>query len=487
MRITKHIILLSALALAFISGCSKGDPELEVSPSELDFGTTQTQKQVSIKNVGDDGGLLKSGVEPLDYELDPNASWISVSPSSGRCEKDETDQITVSINRDAMPTGDNTGNISISSNGGGQSVSVSATKTPPSLLCVSPATWTAPAGGGTKSISVTNCGNSSTLSWTASESYSWISLSRTSGSTSGSFTITTTANNSGSTRTGTITVSSPGLSSKTVTVTQPSSSAKLCVSPSSWTSPSGGGTSSSISVTNCGNSSTLSWTAYESYSWISLSRTSGSTPSSFTITTTANNSGSTRTGTITVSASGVSSKTITVTQSSYETINLICARRGYSTSTGWTSQTANIEVGYEDNIWPVNDIMNRGFTWFNIPSWIRNSTIVEAYITVDVQDISIWNDLLDQVRLMHLGTLTWGEFAALPSTARFDALVGSYVSYQRKATTLTFNISSSLFYLLMQDETGFSFRAYPEDPSGSSGNDTHRITLNNPILHVKYH
>ncbi len=96
------------------------------------------------------------------------------------------------------------------------------------------------------------------------------------------------------------------------TVTQ-SSSAELCVSYSSWTAPSGGGTQS-ISVTNCGNSSTLSWSVTDNADWLSESPTDGTTPGSFTITASANNTGSTRTGTVTASASGVSSKTITVTQ-----------------------------------------------------------------------------------------------------------------------------------------------------------------------------
>jgi len=48
------LVLITILALALISGCTEGDPEIEVSPSELDFGTTQTQKQISIKNTGND-------------------------------------------------------------------------------------------------------------------------------------------------------------------------------------------------------------------------------------------------------------------------------------------------------------------------------------------------------------------------------------------------------------------------------------------------
>jgi len=114
------------LILALVSGCSKGDAELEVSPSKLDFGETETQKQISIKNCGNDGGIFKSGVRPLDYELDPNANWISVQPSSGRCEKNETDRITVTVSRSLLSVGSNSTTIDVSSNGGGRTVRVAA-------------------------------------------------------------------------------------------------------------------------------------------------------------------------------------------------------------------------------------------------------------------------------------------------------------------------------------------------------------------------
>ncbi|MFO7914823.1 MAG: hypothetical protein R6U43_03925 [Candidatus Krumholzibacteriales bacterium] len=162
-------------------------------------------------------------------------------------------------------------------------------------------------------------------------------------------------------------------------------------------------------------------------------------------------------------------------------------------STGWELEAANIEVGYEDNPYPVNDIINRGFVWWNIPSYIRNGTIVEAYITVDVQDISIWNDLLAFVTLEHLGTLSWqdyyslGDFGTGWDEGHYDALIGLSIDSESRAETLRFTIPSYSFDLLEQYEVGFSFRAVPEDPSGSFGNDTNRIILNNPLLHVKCH
>ncbi|MEA2030715.1 MAG: hypothetical protein U9N55_03855, partial [candidate division Zixibacteria bacterium] len=129
MSIKLYLIILPLLIMSLITGCSEGDPKLEVSPSELDFGTTQNTKTISIHNAGNDDGITKSGVKSLNYELDPSPTWISVSPGSGSCGKDETDQVTVSIDRSGISTGQNSGRIDITSNGGNQAVSVSMSVT----------------------------------------------------------------------------------------------------------------------------------------------------------------------------------------------------------------------------------------------------------------------------------------------------------------------------------------------------------------------
>lgn len=94
----------------------------------------------------------------------------------------------------------------------------------------------------------------------------------------------------------------------------------LIISPTSWTAPSSGGTSPAIEVTNSGGGGSINYTISENEDWLSLSETSGTTPGSFTITATENNTGSTRTGEVAVESSGVSGspQTVTVTQSNIE-------------------------------------------------------------------------------------------------------------------------------------------------------------------------
>ena len=83
----------------------------------------------------------------------------------------------------------------------------------------------------------------------------------------------------------------------------------LTVSPSSLSYAAAGG-SKTVTVT-----SNTSWTATSSASWLTLSPASGSNNGTITAVAAANTSSSQRTATITVSANGVSSQTISVTQS----------------------------------------------------------------------------------------------------------------------------------------------------------------------------
>jgi len=159
---------------------------------------------------------------------------------------------------------------------------------------------------------------------------------------------------------------------------------------------------------------------------------------------------------------------------------------GYATSTGWAYDSTDSRVGHIDYPWPINDVDQRGFLWFNVPSSIRGGTVLSAKLYVWVQDTSQWNSLLDWVLLEHLGTLTWTTFASLSPSSWFDALLGGSVGYEPKGAQLVFTISPSLFYLFQQYQVGFSLRAQPEVPSGALGNQTNQVTLNGVVLVVTW-
>ena len=85
----------------------------------------------------------------------------------------------------------------------------------PNVLSVSPSTLSYTAAGESKTVTVT-----SNVSWTASSSASWLTISPASGSNNGTITAVAAANTSTSQRTATITVSGTGVNAQTISVTQ---------------------------------------------------------------------------------------------------------------------------------------------------------------------------------------------------------------------------------------------------------------------------
>lgn len=199
-------------------------------------------------------------------------------------------------------------------------------------LTISVTSISAPTEGKTQSVNVT-----STDSWTVTASDSWITLSATSGSKNGSFTVTVEPNASTSARSGSVTVkgTASGIT-RTITVSQNAFVHTLTVNPTSISANNDGKTQS-VSV-----SSTDSWTVSTADSWISLSATSGSKDGSFTVTVAPNTSTSARSGNVTVkgTASGIT-RTITVSQSAY-VHTLTVNPTSISASTEGKTQSVNV-------------------------------------------------------------------------------------------------------------------------------------------------
>jgi Secretion system C-terminal sorting domain/Carbohydrate esterase, sialic acid-specific acetylesterase/Viral BACON domain len=110
----------------------------------------------------------------------------------------------------------------------------------------------------------------------------------------------------------------------------------LSVSQNTW-SPNSNSNSQNVTV-----SSNINWSASSDVGWLSVSPSSGSNNGTITLTTTANGLTSSRTGTITVSGNGVSSQTISVTQSGIIS--------GSSCSTIGTVNCGNASEGYNHTI-----------------------------------------------------------------------------------------------------------------------------------------
>jgi len=135
----------------------------------------------SISNTG--GGTLT-------WSLSENASWLSVSPTSGTTTTTPA-QVTVSLNITGLLEGSYSAPITITAPGstnGSQQVPVTLTLTPPpSTIGLNQAnlSWTFAEGttnSGSQTFNITNTG-AGTLTWSAAEGASWLTLNATSGTT----------------------------------------------------------------------------------------------------------------------------------------------------------------------------------------------------------------------------------------------------------------------------------------------------------------
>jgi len=94
------------------------EPKLWVNPHELDFYNFSNKQYFEVKN----GGEL-----PLDWNCfeDPDETWITnVEPTSGTLYQGQSERVYVYVSRSGLEDGEYQGKISITSNGGDDSVIV---------------------------------------------------------------------------------------------------------------------------------------------------------------------------------------------------------------------------------------------------------------------------------------------------------------------------------------------------------------------------
>ena len=167
-------------------GTSEPPPTSGSLPGSLTFtgtegGPNPAAQTLSITNTG--GGTL-------NWTADDTAAWLSLSPASGTTTT-EADVITVSVSTAGLTANTYSTTITLTALGSTnptQQVPVTLTVTPPSpTIGKSPTilTFIAQEGGAqltAQTLNITNTGKG-TLSWSVSESASWLSLSPASGTT----------------------------------------------------------------------------------------------------------------------------------------------------------------------------------------------------------------------------------------------------------------------------------------------------------------
>ena len=254
--------------------------QLSYTPASYDFGTLTTgQIRTTTCTV------WNSGAGTLTYTCTPSSSWIEISPSQGT-STGEHDTLTITIDTEGLSLGTHQGSIALASNGGSGTFVVTATIiTPSPILSYSPHQYDFGdlLEGTTESTSF-ELWNSGTdqLTYSLSESASWLTLSSTSGTSTGehdtiSLEVDTTGLATGTYQHPITLTSNGGTGTFTVAFTVVSQTPLLSFSPSSYDCGMmtiDATTTTSFDIWNSG-SGVLSYSVSESCGWVSVSPLSG--------------------------------------------------------------------------------------------------------------------------------------------------------------------------------------------------------------------
>jgi len=283
-------ILWAGASLGALASPAAPIPEIHLTPPTLtinapEAGPAPTPSALTLQNSGD--GKLK-------WTATSNASWLSVSPTSGALNKLESIDLSVSVSLTGLAAGTYTGKIQVADPAASNSpqsctVTLQITASPRITLNQSSLSWTAPSGGANpagKPLTIQNSGGG-TLNWTATYSPSWLSGSSGAGSLSAgaSQTLTIEVNTAGlaaGSYPGTISFAAIGATNtpQTVAVTLLLSQAPvLDFTPASLTfdAPQGGANPApkDLHLSNLGGG-IMAWTASSDAAWLSVSPTSDS-------------------------------------------------------------------------------------------------------------------------------------------------------------------------------------------------------------------
>lgn len=185
------ILLLSALCLESMISQVWAFP---VSPTTLSFSASIGSPAPPAQTVT----FSKNSIVSRSWTASGNAAWISVNPSTGTISR-EKDQITVNVNASGLAAGTYNGTVNITIGGqlsgvsvtlvvaGGTATSLSSNTTPTPSILLNPVSlsFSGTAGGAIPLAQTFNITNPTggTLTWTLSESASWLGLNTMSGTT----------------------------------------------------------------------------------------------------------------------------------------------------------------------------------------------------------------------------------------------------------------------------------------------------------------
>lgn len=265
-----------------------GDKELSVSPKTIEIDHKPQNKIFTI-------------VSNVDWKVTPNNTWITSTPTTGS----GNGQITVSFDQNYVET-QRTGTVTISSldNQTSDTINVTQSAYAGPKLVVTPKTLSVGPAATTRNVDV-----SSNKDWTITNEYDWVNVNPYSGSRVQTVSVNIAKNNKTASRSATLTVTnSDNQNSSTFTINQSGAAAYITPNPTSL-SFSQGGSSGTLTI-----DSNVQWEISRDVEWCTLDKiTGGEGTDTVTVTASANDTHSQRTGTLTIAGTGVT-KTVALSQ-----------------------------------------------------------------------------------------------------------------------------------------------------------------------------
>jgi uncharacterized protein (TIGR02145 family) len=240
-------------------------------------------------------------------------------------------------------------------------------------------------------------------------------------------------------------------SGKPVTVKIDSS--QLCITPAVWAAPHLGGTLTTVQVTNCGTTGKIFWTGTKDSSWLTVTPTNhGITPKTLKLSVPQNTTGQSRSARLIVSADGINSDTLTVTQDTTGGTVTDIDDNVYQTVTIGTQvwMAENLKVTRYRNGRPISKITD-GNTWWNLTTaaYCENQAatygkLYNWYAVIDSQNIAPegwhvatdaeWKELVTHLggtsdaggKLKEAGTVHWCSSNIATNEYLFSALPAGY-------------------------------------------------------------
>lgn len=282
-----RLCLLTIIIMVAANVVAQDNSFLLVSPKTIVFDAEGGSNSVTV-------------VSNVQWKVESDVSWLYISNSSGTGNGIFT--LTVGENSSSEIR---TATVAVSGRGT-ETVQVEVTQMPGEqpYVIVSPTSIAFGPAGGMMSVAV-----SSNSVWRAESAASWLYIHQSSGAGNGSFDISTEAHPTGVARTATVTVSGDGTMSAYVEVTQlPGDEHFIVVSPTNVAFEPAGGSRTVEVISN------TNWWATSDQGWLEVVNGTGYYEGRFHMEAFPNNTGTSRTATVTVSGEGTYPISIEVMQ-----------------------------------------------------------------------------------------------------------------------------------------------------------------------------